>query len=184
MSTLDNHSTQRASPPTGVDSGALLGALALFLAALEFLFPKPLPYIRLGLANIPLLIALRIFSVRQFFTLVLLKVFGQAVLHGTLGSYVFLFSLGGSCASALAMVALDRALRNAVTLVGISTVSALVSNVVQLVLSIAFVFGKQAVSIAPLFLGIGVVGGVTVGFLAEFFWQHSRFVAELRTSRR
>ena len=40
---------------------AIFGACSLFLATIEFLFPKPLPYMRLGLANIPLLIALRLF---------------------------------------------------------------------------------------------------------------------------
>ena len=159
---------------------ALLGALSLFLAALEFLFPKPVPYLRLGLANIPLLIALRLFSVRQLIGLALLKVCGQALLHGTLGSYVFLFSLGGSLTSVITMVLLWRIFRHHLTLVGISVLSALASNVTQSLLSIFFIFGRQALAILPLFLGIGIIGGVIVGLLAELFWHRSRFVAALR----
>ncbi len=159
---------------------ALLGALSLFLAALEFLFPKPVPYMRLGLANIPLLIALRVLSVRQLLVLALLKVCGQALLHGTLGSYVFLFSLGGSLTSVITMMLLWRIFRHHFTLVGISVLSALASNVIQALLSILFIFGRQALTILPLFLAIGMVGGIIVGLLAELFWQRSRFVAALK----
>ena len=174
--------SKNSSHPSPENCVALLGALCLFLAALEFLFPKPLPYIRLGLANIPLLVALRIFSARQLLTLAFLKVCGQAILHGTLGSYVFLFSLGGSLASVLTMLALNQMFRQYITLVGIGTLSALASNIAQAALSIIFIFGYQALTILPLFLGIGLIGGIVVGVLAELCWQRSRFVMALRTA--
>ena len=36
----------------------ILGACSMFLSTVEYLFPKPLPFMRLGLANLPVLIGL------------------------------------------------------------------------------------------------------------------------------
>jgi heptaprenyl diphosphate synthase len=41
-------------------AAALFGALSLFLSAIDYLLPKPLPFMRIGLANLPLLLALGI----------------------------------------------------------------------------------------------------------------------------
>jgi Predicted membrane protein len=82
---------------------ALLGACCLFLSAVEYLIPKPLPFMRLGLANLPLMIALDIFPFGSYMILVCLKIFGQAIITGTLFSYVFLFSVTGTLFSALVM---------------------------------------------------------------------------------
>jgi len=89
---------------------AMLGALCLFLSAIEYMIPKPLPFLRIGLANMPLMLALDIFPFSAFMLLVCIKVIGQALITGTLFSYVFLFSLVGSFLSALLMFALRRIL--------------------------------------------------------------------------
>ena len=50
----------RSGPPrhrADRDTVALLAATALFLASVEFAIPKPVPFVRLGLANLPVLIA-------------------------------------------------------------------------------------------------------------------------------
>ncbi|MDR0486770.1 MAG: Gx transporter family protein, partial [Treponema sp.] len=82
---------------------ALLGGLCLFLSAIEYLIPKPLPFMRIGLANLPLLLALDIFSAKYFFLLAALKILGQGIIGGTFFSYVFLFSLAGTFSSAVLM---------------------------------------------------------------------------------
>jgi heptaprenyl diphosphate synthase len=96
------------TPRPGRRDAALLGALCLFLSTVEYLIPKPLPFMRLGLANLPLILALDLFPFRAFMALVCLKALGQALVTGTLFSYVFLFSLAGTVASALSMYGLRR----------------------------------------------------------------------------
>jgi len=71
---------------------ALLGAFCLFLSAVEYMIPKPLPFMRIGLANLPLMLALDIFPLYAFLILVCVKVLGQALITGTLFSYFFIFS--------------------------------------------------------------------------------------------
>ncbi len=154
---------------------AFFAALCLFFATIEYLFPKPFPFFRLGLANLPVLLALNVFPVPMVLLLVLLKVLGQGLVNGTLASYVFLFSLGGSFASAFVMIGAHRLFGSRISLVGISLFGALASNVVQIYLSIQFIFGIAAWIIAPLFLGLGAASGLVVGLFANRFSQRSRW---------
>jgi len=151
---------------------ALLGALCLFLSALDHLIPKPLPFMRIGLANLPLLIALNIFSVKQFFLLVLVKVLGQSLITGTLFSYVVLFSLTGTLLSAVTM----RLLYPSASLVGTSIAGAFVSNAAQLVLARFVVFGEGVLYLAPPFLAAGIVSGGLLGFFAQAFSAQSEWL--------
>lgn len=56
---------------------ALLAAFALFLSTVEYMIPKPLPFMRLGLANLPLMIALGVARNKEYALLSILKVLGQ-----------------------------------------------------------------------------------------------------------
>ena len=71
---------------------AFFASLCLFLSAVEYVIPKPLPFMRLGLANMPLVLALYVFGAKEILLLVLLKILGQGFITGTLFSYIFLFS--------------------------------------------------------------------------------------------
>lgn len=163
-----------------IDLVAFLGALCLFLSTVEYLFPKPIPFMRLGLANLPILVSLHLLPFPYLMLLTLVKVAGQGLINGTLASYVFIFSVAGSYSSVLVMYAVSRVSGRFLSLVGVSLVGSLTSNAVQVLLSIYFIFGKNAVMIAPLFLGIGTVSGLLIGLIAEGFVERSRWHANLR----
>jgi heptaprenyl diphosphate synthase len=157
---------------------ALLGAFCLFLSTIEYMIPKPLPFMRIGIANLPLILALDIFPFAVFVLLVGIKILGQALITGTLFSYIFLFSLAGTVISALSMYGLRRIFRAArISFVGIGTIGALLSNCTQLVLAWVFLFGQSARYIAPPFLATGVITGVALGFFCEYFISRSRWYA-------
>jgi heptaprenyl diphosphate synthase len=163
---------------------ALLGAFSLFLSALDYLIPKPLPFMRLGLANLPLLLALDIFSLKSYCLLVLIKVLGQAIITGSLFSYVFLFSLAGSLSSAAVMFALYRVSGGrSLSLAGTGIAGAFVSNSVQLVLARFFVFGKSAVYLAPPFLAAGIISGAALGIFAETFVAKSIWLRQKKEAQ-
>lgn len=161
------------------DMVAFMGAICLFFSTLEYLIPKPVPFFRLGLANLPVLLSLAIFTPGDVLLLVTLKVVGQGLVNGTLASYVFLFSLAGSFASAGVMLAAYRVGGRLISLVGVSVAGALASNVVQTALSVTFIFGQNAWVIAPLFLAIGVGSGLVIGIVAQRFSIRSRFLAQM-----
>jgi heptaprenyl diphosphate synthase len=163
-----------------LDLIAFLAALCLFFSTIEYLFPKPFPFVRLGLANLPILIALDLLFGGELFLLLALKVVGQGLINGTLASYVFLFSAAGSLASMLVMWGAHRLIRRHITLVGISLLGSLASNAIQITLSVTFIFGDSAWVIAPLFGGIGVVSGLIVGLFAERFRTRSAWLTIVR----
>ncbi|MFP4212402.1 MAG: Gx transporter family protein, partial [Alkalispirochaeta sp.] len=170
--------------PELADMLAILGAVAMFFSTLEFLIPKPVPFFRVGLANIPILLVLHFFRVRHVFALTFLKVLGQGLINGTLASYVFLFSLFGSFASVLVMIAVWNVGGRRVSLIGVSIAGALASNTVQVVLSVLFIFGSRSWVIAPPFLILGTVAGLFVGIVAELFAGSSRWLTRLEEDYR
>ena len=160
---------------------SLLGGLCFFLSAIEYMIPKPLPFMRIGLANLPLMLALDIFPFRIFLLLVAVKVTGQALVTGTLFSYVFLFSLTGTTLSALSMYALRRLLgTERVSFIGIGTLGAMVSNLSQLALAWLFIFRESVRFIAPPFLAAGLVTGIALGFFCEHFTRQSQWYARAK----
>ena len=82
-----------------MDSPFKKNNLIAMLASIEYIIPKPLPFMRLGLANLPVLIGLETLAPPAFLLLVLLKVIGQALIMGTLFSHIFILSFCGSIAS-------------------------------------------------------------------------------------
>jgi heptaprenyl diphosphate synthase len=155
---------------------ALLAAMALFLSSIEYIIPKPLPFLRLGIANLPLLISLYLLKPKEFFLLLVLKILAQAFIYGTLFSYIFMFSCAGGTASGLVMIGLQRIMKNHVTLLGVSVVGAFTSNIVQLIIASAVVWGPGVFLIAPPFLLVGTISACMLGLLAESFYRKSRWV--------
>ncbi|MCL2880390.1 MAG: Gx transporter family protein [Treponema sp.] len=157
---------------------ALLGSFCLFLSAIEYIIPKPLPFMRIGLANLPLLLALDILSPADFFLLVLIKVFGQGILSGTLVSYVFLFSLAGTFSSAALMYGMRKLSgKKRIGFAGIGCAGAMVSNGMQLLLARYLIFGASIQYLIPPFLASGFITGIALGVFCEIFCSRSMWYA-------
>jgi heptaprenyl diphosphate synthase len=164
------------------DVTALLGAFCFFLSALEYMVPKPLPFMRLGIANLPILLAADLLPLPWYLALALVKVFGMSVISGSLFSYVALFSLAGTLAAALVMWIARKAFGRFVSAVGVSILGAMASNAVQIAIASAVVFGDAARLIAPPFLATGLVTGLLLGLFAESFAAKSLWYARARES--
>lgn len=163
---------------------ALLGALCFFLSTIEYLIPKPLPFIRIGIANIPIILAIDLFPFGSFMLLVIIKVIGQAIITGSLFSYVFFFSLGGTLASAIGMFVLRKLIgKNGISFIGIGIIGALLSNGMQIALAWFFIFGPSAQFIAPPLLLLGLVTGLILGFFCQKFSEQSRWYEQALQER-
>ena len=164
------------------DLVAFLGALCLFLSAIEYMIPKPIPFLRVGIANLPILVSLDLLPVPSLLLVILLKVIGQGLIGGTLISYVFLFSAVGSFASGFSMILLRKLVGRHMTLVGIGVLGALFSNLTQILLARLLIFGEGAWLIAPPFLALGTVTATLLGIFADRFVARSRWLASVRGS--
>jgi len=158
---------------------ALLAAMALFLSSIEYIIPKPLPFLRLGIANLPILISLYLLKPKEIVLLIALKIIAQAFIYGTLFSYIFLFSCAGGTAGGLAMIGLHRIMKRHITLLGVSMAGAFTSNIVQLIIASVIIWGPGVFIIAPPFLLVGTVSACVLGLLAETFYRRSRWIKEL-----
>lgn len=163
---------------------AFLSALCFFLSAVEYMIPKPLPFMRLGIANLPLLLAVDLLPFGPFLALAAVKVVGMSLVTGSLFSYVALFSLAGTLCAALVMYGARALFRARITAVGISVLGAVSSNAVQVVLASLVVFGRAARLIAPVVLAMGLATGLALGIFSERFIAVSRWYALAREDAR
>ena len=143
-----------------------LTALALIMSMLEQFIPRPLPFFRLGLSNIALLIALNRVSAGEFFLLSLLKAFSSSYISGTLFSPFFLISVFQSIASACTMFLAFNAGRNHVSLYGISMAGAASSTYAQ-AFSAVIILGRGVLSLLPLMLILSFFSSVITAYIAR-----------------
>ena len=175
-----------ASPVTGhprerfadkADMTALLGAFCFLLSAIEYMLPKPMPFMRLGIANLPILLAVDLLPFPWFLTLALVKVIGMSVISGSLFSYVALFSLAGTMTAAIVMWGARKLGGRLISQIGVSILGAMTSNALQILIARWLIFGQTAWLIAPLFLAMGLVTGTALGVFAEHFASRSTWFA-------
>lgn len=171
------------------DTLLFFASLCLFLSSVEYAVPKPLPFMRLGLANLPVIFAAKSFRARDILLLVLLKVLLSSFISGTMFSYVFLFSAAGSLASGIAVFCLHALLRKSgadrlISGVGLCLAGALANNAAQIAVARALIFGRQAYVIAPLLLASGLLSALALGLFANAFEGRSRFLAAVREGRK
>jgi uncharacterized membrane protein len=165
-------------------SVSFFAALCLFLSAVEYAVPKPLPFMRLGLANLPILLSLAKMRKRDTLLLIVLKVLGQALISGTLFSYVFVFSAAGSFASGLTMLVLYTLFRRTSSLsnLGLSVAGALANNCAQVAAARVMVFGENAKYIAPVLFATGLATGILLGLFANAFCAESQWYKNIAPS--
>ena len=178
---------QQHSAPGGKEEGvesigemqlAFLSAMCLFLSAVEYAVPKPLPFMRLGLANLPVIIAVKKWRFKSVVLLIALKVAGQALLSGTLFSYIFIFSVSGSFASGIVMLVFHRIFyrRKIISSIALSLSGAMANCAVQIILSSFFFFGKSTRFIAPLLCASSSVTGFLMGLFCNAFEETSEWM--------
>lgn len=144
---------------------SLLCACALVLSYLETMIPLPVavPGIKLGLANVAVVVALYTLDTKSAGAVALVKVFASGFLFGS--PMMLVYSLGGTVLAFIGMVALAAV--PGVGLVPVSMLAAVLHNVGQLGVA-AMALQTPAVFINLGVLGVAacVTGGIT-GAVAE-----------------
>ena len=152
-------------------------------AWIEYILPKPLPFLRLGLANFPLIIAAILLRPGPFFILALTKIFCQCLSGGTFFSHIFVFSLCSTLTSATIMFILANLFYpKMISMSGLSVAGALGTNLMQAMLAKIF-FGFNFFAVAVPLIGMGAVTSVILGIFADFFFRNSRVAKMLQEDR-
>lgn len=160
-----------------IEQISFLAALCMFLSSIEYAIPKPLPFLRLGLANLPILLSLKKLRPTEILVLILVKIFVQALVSGTLFSYILLFSLSGSIASGLAMLIFYWIFYRTAFFsnIGLSLAGAAANCGAQLVCARFLMFGANVKFVSPVLLISSFVTGLALGIFANIFENRSRW---------
>ncbi len=159
---------------------ALFIALAVGLHTLEALLPNPLPWFRVGLANILALTALSIYGLKGMWVLSLSRIFIGSLLIGNLFGPGFLLSFCGGVGACLLMSAGALLLKRGIGLVGLSLLGATGHVCGQLLIASLVVVQHQSIwLLLPAFLFFalisGVINGLAADLLVDYLLKHPAF---------
>lgn len=144
---------------------ALLSALALVLSYLETMIPLPVavPGIKLGLANVAVLVALYLCDVRSATLVMLIKVLASGFLFGS--PLMLAYSAGGTLLAFAGML-VCRALPW-VDLVPTSMIAAILHNVGQLAVAAFFLSTTAVFLTLPMLAFAACITGLLTGLVAN-----------------
>ena len=153
----------------------------MFLSMIEYAIPKPIPFMRLGIANMGIMLSLYVLPIRQVLFLTLIKVFLQALISGTFFSYIFVFSLIGSFSSVFAMLFCKYIFKSKISFLGLCLSGALANNLSQILLSYLMIFKSSTSFIAPILLISGFISSIVLGTLTQKFVSGSSWYKMILT---
>lgn len=152
---------------------SLLVALAIVLRGMEGLIPNPLPWIRIGFANIMTLLAILLFGLKAGMLLTILRVLIASLLFGTFLSPTFLLSFAAGIASTLVMGLCSISGRRLFSPIGLSALGGFTHNLVQLwVAYLILIKHGQILYLFPILSLIGTVTGIFNGWVVTVLYRH------------
>jgi heptaprenyl diphosphate synthase len=147
---------------------ALYATAAALLFVLERLIPNPVPWVRLGLANIVTLVVLIEHGASAALAVVVLRLLLAGFFAGTLFGPQFLLSAGGALASWLVMSAGARWGSRLWSAIGLSLLGAAAHALAQLAIANAlFAAAGGLWTLLPLFIALAIATGLLTGVVAE-----------------
>ena len=142
---------------------ALLTTAAMILSYLESLLPSiAVPGVKMGLANIAVILALYRLGWKEALSISLVRVFMVSMLFGSMGA--LLYSLAGAALSLRVMALLKHTDRFSET--GVSVAGGVAHNAGQILVAIALLGNVRLVYYYPVLMLSGVAGGVLTGLTA------------------
>ena len=151
---------------------ALLVAIAIIMHILESLLPSPIPWLRLGLANIMTLSALYLYGGRAAWTVSLARTGIGALLLGRLLSPGFWLALTGAIVATSVMIIVHRSCGRYLSPIGVSAAGAVGHAMGQVLAARLLIIQHEAIwQILPLFMFFSVISGVLTGWLAMLLLQ-------------
>ncbi len=143
----------------------VLASLAIILSYFEMLIPAPVPIpgIKLGLANIVVLIALYTLGPKQAFNISLVRVFSVAFLFG--GVSTLMYSFTSAIASFTIMYIFKKV--GIFSIVGVSIIGSFVHVTTQLLVAAYVVQNISVMTYLPILTFSALISGFLIGYIAH-----------------
>lgn len=146
---------------------AILTAITLVLAIVESFIPSiGVPGVKLGLANIAILIVLYEIGIWEAVGINVFRVLIVSLIRGTFLSMGFLMSLAGAFMS-LGIMILFYLLIKKFSIIGVSVIGSLFHVTGQILVAMAFLGTGYVIFYLPLIAISAIVCGVLVGIIAK-----------------
>lgn len=148
-----------------VTYAAILVALAMTFSYIEVLIPinVGLPGMKLGLANLVVLIGFYILKPQEVFFISLVRILLMGCLFGN--GLSLMYSLSGGILSYLIMLLLKNI--KGFSIVGISIAGGVSHNVGQILAAILIIQNNKIIYYLPPLMIAGIITGALIGFLAK-----------------
>lgn len=152
----------------------LFTALALIFSYVESLIPFHIgiPGVKLGLANLIIVIALYKMQVKQVYLLAITRVVLAGFMFGNLFSIIY--SLAGGLLSLTVMWFLKK--NDGFSVIGISVAGGVFHNIGQLVIAMFVVESLDLVYYVPVLLMAGLITGLIIGITANEMLKRLRHI--------
>ena len=138
--------------------------ISSFIASVENMFPRPIPYFRIGFSFIIILMTIDSFDLKELMLLILIKNISVAIVFAYILTPPFYLGLCGGIASIIIMKLMTH-FKNTFSIFGISLAGSLFSNLSQTMLS-KYLFKLPDIKflIAPILI-LSLITGSIVGII-------------------
>lgn len=145
---------------------AIFTAVAFIFSYIESLFPLPIPFpgIKLGLANLIIVLVLYRDGFKNAFIVSMIRNILNAFTFGSL--FGFFYSLAGSILSICAMAFLKNKNHLHLSTVGVSITSGILHNIGQFAVAACLVGFTAILPYLPFLYFAGLIAGALIGILA------------------
>lgn len=144
--------------------GAMFAALALIFSYIEVLIPIPVPIpgVKLGIANLVIIIALYKMDIRYAYTINIVRIVAAGLLFS--GVFGMIYSLAGGLLSLTVMYLLKKT--GWFSMIGVSMAGGVVHNLGQLIVACLIVENVGLMSYFAVLLFSGLISGIIIGFIS------------------
>lgn len=140
-------------------------AVAVSIYIIESLIPKPMPFLKLGLANIVVVLLMAEKQYSSAFTVALLKTLGGGLFTGTLFSPTTVMSLSGTVVAFGVMLICFQPFWR-FSIIGVSMAGAVAHNMAQLtVVRFLLIRENSIFYLTPFLILTGIGTGLLIGYI-------------------
>lgn len=143
----------------------MLVALAFIFSYVEAIIPFriPIPGIKLGLANIVVLIALYAYGIKEAFIISLVRIILIALTFSN--TFTMIYSLTGGLLSWTVMSLLKKTDR--FSIIGVSVAGGVAHNIGQIIVAAVLMETSSLIYYLPILIVGGVITGIIIGYLSK-----------------
>ncbi|MBE6136924.1 MAG: Gx transporter family protein [Erysipelotrichaceae bacterium] len=158
---------------------AMLTAMAIVLSILESFIPMFIPGVKLGLANVIILIMLYEFKISEALIVDILRILVVAILRSTLLSPTFIMSLSGGVLSFVIMLIFSRI--KVFSIIGVSVLGSISHCFGQIIAAMLLLSSEAVVYYLPFIAILSCATGVLCGLITKLYLKRSitsKFIEE------